>query len=74
MTAARESFAFTEIDRSLAVGASLKGNDWGRADDTIGVGVAVNALSSEHRDYLAAGGYGLHHRRRQAEITAASST
>jgi high affinity Mn2+ porin len=53
-----ESFAFTEIDRGLALGASLKGTDWDRADDTIGVGVAINALSSEHRDYLAAGGYG----------------
>ena len=53
-----ESFAFTEIDRSVAVGANLKGTDWGRGDDTIGLGIAVNALSSEHRDYLAAGGYG----------------
>jgi high affinity Mn2+ porin len=53
-----ESFAFTEIDRSVAVGASLKGTGWGRGDDTVGLGIAVNALSSEHRDYLAAGGYG----------------
>jgi high affinity Mn2+ porin len=53
-----ESFAFTEIDRSVTVGASLKGTGWGRDDDTVGLGIAVNALSSEHRDYLAAGGYG----------------
>jgi len=53
-----ESFAFTEIDRSVAVGVSLKGTGWGRGDDTVGIGIAVNALSSEHRDYLAAGGYG----------------
>ncbi len=53
-----ESFAFTEIDRSLAVGASLKGTSWDRKDDTVGLGVAINALSSQHRNYLAAGGYG----------------
>ncbi len=53
-----ESYAFTEIDRSLAVGASLKGTSWGRADDAVALAIAVNALSAEHRDYLAAGGYG----------------
>lgn len=53
-----ESYAFTEIDRSVAVGLSLRGPGWGRDDDTIALAVAVNALSPQHRDYLAAGGYG----------------
>jgi high affinity Mn2+ porin len=53
-----EEFAFTEIDRSLSAGASLKGSGWGRAADTVGAALAKNGLSSAHRDYLAAGGLG----------------
>lgn len=51
-----ESYAFTEIDRSLFAAASLKGSRWGRAQDTVGVAYAVNGLSGEHRRFLAAGG------------------
>jgi high affinity Mn2+ porin len=54
-----EIVAFTDIDASLSFGASLKGTAWGRTDDTIGVGSAINALSRDHRDYLAAGGLGI---------------
>jgi high affinity Mn2+ porin len=54
-----ESFAFTEIDQSAALGVSMKGTRWGRADDTLGVAGVVSGLSSEHRAYLAAGGIGL---------------
>ena len=31
---------------------------WGRPADRLGSAVVVNGLSAEHRDYLAAGGYG----------------
>lgn len=51
-----ESFAFTEIDRSAAVGLSLTGTRWGRRDDTLGVAGVVNAIVSAHQAYLAAGG------------------
>jgi high affinity Mn2+ porin len=51
-----EIMAFTDIDSSLSFGAALKGKAWGRPDDTIGIGSAINALSRDHRDYLAAGG------------------
>ena len=51
--------SFTDIDRSLAGGFSIKGSYWGRGDDTIGVGGAINGLSQAHRDFLAAGGLGL---------------
>jgi high affinity Mn2+ porin len=51
--------SFTDIDRSLSGGLSIKGSRWGRADDTIGIGGAVNGLSAAHRDFLAAGGTGL---------------
>jgi len=54
-----EILSFTDIDRSLSGGVSIKGSRWGRPDDTIGVGGAVNGLSAAHRDFLAAGGVGL---------------
>jgi hypothetical protein len=53
-----ETFMFTEIDRSLAAGALIKGGGWGRPEDTVGVAAHINALSRPHRDYLAAGGLG----------------
>ena len=55
---ATETFAFTEIDRSLTGGAVFKGARWGRASDELGVAFAVNGLSSSHRNYLALGGLG----------------
>jgi high affinity Mn2+ porin len=54
-----EILSFTDIDRSLSGGVSIKGSYWGRPSDTIGVGGAINGLSSAHRDFLAAGGLGL---------------
>ena len=53
-----EIMAFTDIDRSLAGGVSIKGNSWGRKNDTIGIGGAINGLSPDHRDFIAAGGLG----------------
>jgi hypothetical protein len=53
-----ETYAFTEIDRSLSGGVSLKGGTFGRPRDTLGIAFARNSLSTEHRDYLAAGGLG----------------
>jgi len=53
-----ETFMFTEIDRSLAAGALIKGGAWGRREDAVGVAAYLNALSRPHRDYLAAGGPG----------------
>ncbi len=54
-----EIMAFTDIDASLSLGASIKGTRWGRPDDVIGIGGAINALSSDHRDFIAAGGLGV---------------
>ncbi len=53
-----EEFAFTEIDRSVSAGTTVKGSAWGRAADSLGIGFVRNGLSSPHRDYLAAGGLG----------------
>jgi high affinity Mn2+ porin len=54
-----EILSFTDIDRSLSGGLSIKGSSWGRPSDTIGIGGAINGLSAGHRDFLAAGGLGL---------------
>jgi high affinity Mn2+ porin len=54
-----EILSFTDIDRSLSGGVSIKGSYWGRPSDTIGIGGAINGLSAVHRDFLAAGGLGL---------------
>jgi high affinity Mn2+ porin len=53
-----ESWAFTEIDRSLAIGAVEDGELWHRNKDEAGAAVVVNGLSAPHRRYLAGGGYG----------------
>jgi high affinity Mn2+ porin len=53
-----EIMAFTDIDASLSTGVSIKGTKWGRPDDVIGIGGAINALSRDHRDFIAAGGLG----------------
>jgi high affinity Mn2+ porin len=53
-----ETYSFAEIERSLAVGATMKGPLWHRPGDSVGVAWVMNGLSSEHRNYLAAGGLG----------------
>jgi high affinity Mn2+ porin len=53
-----ETWAFTEIDRSLAVGAVQSGARWGRPLDEAGLALVVSGLSAAHRAYLAGGGFG----------------
>jgi hypothetical protein len=53
-----ETFAFTEIDRSIAAGVLIKGSSWHRGEDSLGFALYRNGLSQAHRDYLAAGGQG----------------
>jgi len=54
-----EIVAFTDIDSSLLLGTSIKGKSWGRPDDKVGIAGAINTLSKDHRDYIAAGGLGI---------------
>jgi high affinity Mn2+ porin len=54
-----ETFEFTDVDRSLSAGASLRGKSWGRADDRIGLGLFANFISAERRRFLDAGGLGI---------------
>ncbi len=53
-----ETWAFTEIDRSASIGLVFEGSRWKREYDMLGIGTVINGLSSYHREYLAAGGYG----------------
>src|SRR4029078_6048569 len=54
-----EIMAFTDIDASLSTGISVKGIRWGRPEDVVGLGGAINSLSRDHRDFIAAGGLGV---------------
>jgi len=53
-----ETWCFTEIDQTLAIGGQLTGNKWRRGEDVIGLAFVANGLSQDHRNYLAAGGEG----------------
>jgi hypothetical protein len=54
----KESFAYTEINSTLALGADLSGDAWGRKEDRVGTALAVDGISGQHRQYLALGGLG----------------
>ena len=53
-----ESFAYTEVDQALAIGSDLRGLKWRRSEDKLGTAVLLNAISQDHREYLALGGLG----------------
>jgi high affinity Mn2+ porin len=53
-----ESWAFTEVERTLSFGLSTSGKSLGREKDRFGLGMAFNGINEDHRAYLAAGGYG----------------
>lgn len=55
----KEAFEFTEINQSLSAGLSLRGDRWGRHDDTFGFAAVANGLSGDARNYFAAGGMGI---------------
>ncbi|MGV0999462.1 MAG: carbohydrate porin [Fluviibacter sp.] len=51
-----ETQAFTDIDRSLSGGLSIKGTAWSRENDTFGLGFAINGVAGSQVDYLSRGG------------------
>ena len=55
---ATESFAYTEIDRHISIGAQISGARWRRPTDRFAFALVQNDLSAAHKDYLAAGGLG----------------
>ena len=54
-----EVYEFTEIDRSVAIGGSLKGTRWYRPRDTFGVALLDDGISAEREEYLNLGGLGV---------------
>ncbi len=54
-----EVYEFTDIDRSIELGASLKGSAWHRPDDRVGLAAIDNGISGEREAYLALGGLGI---------------
>ena len=54
-----ESYEFSDIDRTVSVGVSLRGTRWHRADDRLGVAAIDNDISAERARYLNAGGLGI---------------
>lgn len=54
-----EPYEFTDVDRTISGGVRVKGNGWGRRDDTFGVAAVVNGISRVHERFLDAGGLGI---------------
>ncbi len=53
-----ESFAYTEVNNTVAIGGDITGTRWRRPLDRAGVAAVSNGLSAPHREYLALGGLG----------------
>ena len=47
-----ETWMYTEIDQSIAMGGYISGKRFNRPDDMIRFGLAVNGISKEHAEYL----------------------
>ena len=56
---AYEAYDFTDINQSVVAGVSIKGNAWGRGQDTVGLLQVFNGLSSQAQAYFGAGGMGI---------------
>src|SRR5262245_9805501 len=53
-----ESFAYTEVNDTAAMGGDMSGARWSRRADRFGIGFVSNGLSEPHREYLHLGGLG----------------
>jgi len=53
-----ESFAYTEVDQTVEIGAGGNGKRWHRKFDRAGVVFVSNGISRDHQQYLALGGLG----------------
>jgi len=54
-----EPWDFTDVDRTIAGGVSLNGQQWGRPDDTWGIAGVLNGISAVHAAYFQNGGLGI---------------
>jgi hypothetical protein len=53
-----ESFAYTEVNDSAAIGGDLRGRWWRRRNDRVGIARVSNGISADHQQYLQLGGKG----------------
>jgi high affinity Mn2+ porin len=53
-----ESYAYTEVDSTVELGAGASGSRWHRKFDRAGAVFVSNGISRDHQQYLALGGYG----------------
>ncbi|MGO4514764.1 carbohydrate porin [Terriglobus sp. 2YAB30_2] len=53
-----ESWAYTEVDSTVAAGADLTGMRWSRPRDKVGVAFVTNGIKQDHQNYLKYGGLG----------------
>jgi len=53
-----ESFAYTEVNSTAAVGIDVQGKLWKRSADKVGLAAVTNGISGDHRRYLQLGGHG----------------
>jgi high affinity Mn2+ porin len=54
-----EPYEFSDVDRTIATGVTLKGSAWGRSDDTLAIAGVINGISRVHQQFLNAGGLGI---------------
>jgi high affinity Mn2+ porin len=54
-----EIYEFSDIDRSIAIGTSIKGRGWRRPSDTLGIAGLDNRISGVFGEYLNLGGLGI---------------
>jgi len=53
-----ESYAYTEVDQTIALGGDYNGEQWHRKLDKAGAVFVSNGISRDHQEYLALGGHG----------------
>ncbi len=53
-----ESYAYTEVDQTIQLGAMGYGTRWKRRFDRAGIAFVSNAIKKDHQKYLALGGSG----------------
>ncbi len=53
-----ESYAYTEVDETVAFGADAIGSQWHRKLDKVGIALVSNGISTYHQQYLELGGNG----------------
>lgn len=53
-----ESYAYTEVDQTVAFGGDYSGRGFSRPHDKIGVAFVSNAIKRDHQNYLRYGGLG----------------